>query len=55
MVILRGQVGWMPRLVGGEKSRPYNDIFVSRKLRPLGLEIHYNTMSDIECQAEGPG
>jgi len=36
----RGQVGWIPRLVGGEESRPCNYIHISRKLRPLDRELH---------------
>jgi hypothetical protein len=35
-----GQVGWMHRLVGGEESRPYNHIFISRKPRRVGGELH---------------
>jgi hypothetical protein len=46
-----GQVGWMSRLPasrqeGGNglqkwsQSRPYNDIFISRKPRPVGGELH---------------
>jgi hypothetical protein len=31
----RGQVGWIPRLLGGEESRPCNHIFISRKPRPV--------------------
>jgi hypothetical protein len=45
-----GQVGWMPRLVGGEggnglqhwsQSRPCNQIYISRKPRPVGGELHF--------------
>jgi hypothetical protein len=36
-----GQVGWMPRLQGGEESRPSNHIYISRKLRPVGGELHF--------------
>ena len=32
----RGQVGWIPRLVGGEESRPCNHITLSRKPRLVG-------------------
>src|SRR5512137_677625 len=38
---LHGQVGWMPRLVGGEESRPYNHLFISRKPRPVGGELFH--------------
>jgi hypothetical protein len=40
-VVLHGQVGWMPRLAGGEESRPYNHTFISRKPRPVGGELHF--------------
>ena len=36
----RGQVGWMPRLVGGEGSRLCNHIYIFRKPRPVGGELH---------------
>jgi hypothetical protein len=36
-----GQVGWMHRPVGGEESRPCNHIYITRKLRPVGGELHY--------------
>jgi hypothetical protein len=44
-----GQVGWMPCLLGGEggnglpqwsQSPPYNHIYISRKPRPVGGELH---------------
>ena len=35
-----GQVGWKPRRVGGEESRPSNHIYISRKPRPVGEELH---------------
>src|SRR4030042_2313460 len=35
-ISFHGQVGWMPRLVGGEESRPSNYISISRKAPPLG-------------------
>jgi Zn-dependent metalloprotease len=31
-----GQAGWMPRLVGGEKSRPCNRSYLTRKPPPVG-------------------
>jgi phytoene dehydrogenase-like protein len=41
---IHGQVGWIPRLPalgrGGEESRPYNQIYISRKPRPVGGELH---------------
>ena len=37
---IHGQVGWMPRPVGGEESRPYNHIFISRKPRAVRGELH---------------
>jgi phytoene dehydrogenase-like protein len=37
----------MPRLPacgrGGEESRPSNDVYASRKLRPVGAELHLRT------------
>ena len=33
--MVRGQVGWMPRLAGGEGSRPCNHTYISRKRRPV--------------------
>jgi hypothetical protein len=40
-----GQVGWMPRLVGGDESRPCNRIFISRKPRPVGGELYSPTVT----------
>jgi hypothetical protein len=35
LCLSRGPVGWMPRLVGGEESRLYNRVCISRKLPSL--------------------
>jgi hypothetical protein len=40
-----GQVGWTPRLVDGEESRPCNHIYISRKPRPVGEELHFQGSS----------
>jgi len=40
---IHGQVGWIPPpscCRGGEESRPYNQIYISRKPRPVGGELH---------------
>ena len=40
---LHGQVGWMPRLPAagaGSQSRPSDHIYISRKPRPVGGELH---------------
>ena len=39
--VVHGQVGWMPRLAGGEGSRPCNHIHISRKPRPVRGELHF--------------
>ena len=31
----------MSRLVDGEESRPCNDIYITRKPRPVGGELHF--------------
>ena len=36
-----GQVGWMSRLLGGEKSRPCNRNCISRKPHPVGGELQF--------------
>ena len=33
------------RQVGGEESRPYNQIYISQKLRPVGGELHSSLFS----------
>jgi len=39
-LLFHGQVGWKSCPVGREESRPYNHIFISRKPRPVGGELH---------------
>jgi len=53
-----GQVGWMPRLVGGEESRPCNRVYTSRKFQPclsrlngMGGELH-RTADDVILEDE---
>jgi hypothetical protein len=36
LCLSRGPVGWMPRLVGGEETRLYKRLYISRKLHPMG-------------------
>jgi len=37
----------MPRLVGGEEGRPYNHIYITRKPRPVGGELHFSHAMDV--------
>jgi len=38
--ISHGQVGWMPRFGVGEDTRHCNYIYITRKPRPMGVELH---------------
>ena len=38
----------MPRLVGGEESRPCNNIYITRKPRPVGEELHFVRSETLE-------
>ena len=48
---VHGQVGWMPRLVDGEESRPCDHIDITRNPRPMGEERRFpeRNETDPEC------